>query len=57
MKDFTTDWEKMYDFWRMSKAEFLNSYSYLTEEEYDDTTTVTINKIIDYDEMPTLEEL
>lgn len=55
MKDFTTDWEKMYDFWQMTKCEFLNSYSYITEEEYDDTTTVTIDRIIDYDEMPVIE--
>lgn len=52
MADFTTDWEKMYDFWRMTKYDFLNFYSYITEEEYDNTTTITIDKIIDYDEVP-----
>lgn len=52
MIDFTTDWEKMYDFWRMTKYDFLNFYSYITEEEYDNTTTITIDKIIDYDEVP-----
>ena len=34
-KDFTDDIEKMKDFKRLTKAEFLSSYSYLTEEEYD----------------------
>ena len=32
---FVDDEEKMYDFYRLSKNEFLKSYSYLTEEEYD----------------------
>ena len=33
--DFTDDEEKMVDFFNLSKEEFLLSYSYLTEEEYD----------------------
>ena len=33
---FTDDEEKMRDFYILSKDEFLASYSYLTEEEYDD---------------------
>lgn len=32
--DFTSDKEKMYDFDRLTKQEFLDSYSYLTELEY-----------------------
>ena len=36
-KTFITDAEKMYDFFILSKDEFLESYSYLTEEEYDAT--------------------
>ena len=36
--NFLSDEEKMYDFLRISKEEFLASYSYLTEEEYDATT-------------------
>lgn len=36
-KDFCDDKEKMYDFLRMSKEDFLKSYSYLTEYEYDET--------------------
>lgn len=33
--DFFDDAEKMRDFYVMSKKEFLESYSYLTEEEYE----------------------
>lgn len=33
--DFFDDEEKMDDFYKLSKEEFLRSYSYLTEEEYD----------------------
>lgn len=33
--DFTTDYEKMIDFLQLDKSRFLESYSYLTEEEYD----------------------
>ena len=35
--NFIDDDEKMIDFRTMSKDEFLRSYSYLTEEEYDNT--------------------
>lgn len=34
---FTTDEEKIRDFLVLSKEEFLFSYSYLTESEYDAT--------------------
>ena len=34
-KSFTDDKEKMRDFYILSKIEFLKSYSYLTELEYD----------------------
>ncbi len=34
-KSFTDDKEKMIDFFILSKKEFLKSYSYLTELEYD----------------------
>ena len=37
---FLFDAEKMQDFIYLSKDEFLQSYSYLTEEEYDDTMKV-----------------
>ena len=41
--DFITDIEKMRDFFEISKEEFLFSYSYLKEEEYD----LTAEKIRD----------
>ena len=34
---FIDDIEKMRDFLTLSKCDFLNSYSYLLEEEYDAT--------------------
>jgi len=42
-KDFTDDKEKMIDFKLLSKTEFLSSYSYLTEEEYNLTKHKEIN--------------
>lgn len=35
--NFINDTEKMYDFKKLSKKEFLESYNYLTEAEYDNT--------------------
>jgi hypothetical protein len=34
-KDFTDDAEKMRDFYILTKEEFLKSYSYIKEIEYD----------------------
>jgi len=42
--DFTDDEEKMRDFYELSKEEFLFSYSYLTEEEYDLTAKIVNQK-------------
>jgi hypothetical protein len=44
MIDFTTDWEKMRDYFQISKEEFLASYSYVTEAEYDATKKVVEKK-------------
>tara|TARA_R100001086_G_scaffold166507_1_gene90295 strand:- start:196 stop:501 length:306 start_codon:yes stop_codon:yes gene_type:complete len=41
--DFTDDEEKMKDFFYLSKERFLESYSYLTEEEYN----LTLKKVND----------
>jgi hypothetical protein len=41
---FVDDKEKMADFGLLSKEEFLKSYSYLTEKEYDDTVKFLNNK-------------
>jgi len=32
--DFTTDWEKMRDFFKLTQEEFLETYEYVSEEEY-----------------------
>ena len=44
MINFTTDWEKMRDYFQISKEEFLASYSYVTEAEYDATKKVVEKK-------------
>lgn len=36
-ESFVDDFEKVYDMLQLSKDDFLNSYSYLSEQEYDDT--------------------
>ena len=40
-KDFCDDEEKMIDFRHLTKRQFLKSYSYLTEEEYNLTRAKT----------------
>lgn len=37
VSNFIDDKEKMNDIFKLSKSEFLNSYSYLTEEDYQAT--------------------
>ena len=57
---FIDDKEKMRDFLKLSKEEFLNSYSYLTKEDYETTEVAyqyqnlqPLNRVIDL----TLEEI
>ena len=50
-KDFTDDIEKMKDFKLLTKEEFLSSYSYLTEEEYDLTEHIDFLKRKEHDEL------
>ena len=50
IKAFNDDSEKMYDFYNMTKEQFLDSYSYLTEEEYD----ATFENVIHSDEFKSL---
>lgn len=38
--NFISDQEKMRDYWELTKEEFLFSYSYLTEEEYEETREI-----------------
>lgn len=40
--DFTGDYCKMYDFCKLSKKQFLESYSYITEEEYEATVDAVL---------------
>lgn len=47
-QNFFTDFEKMRDFAELSKEEFLASYSYLTEDEYDNTKRLYDVSIIEY---------
>lgn len=42
--NFLDDKEKMRDFYELTKEEFLSSYSYLTEEEYDNTAKLVNNR-------------
>ena len=44
-EDFLTDEDKMRDFCILNKEEFLFSYSYLTEEEYDNTVNRLMIKL------------
>lgn len=41
---FIDDGEKMRDFFDLTKEEFLDSYSYLTEGEYDATAKLTVGR-------------
>lgn len=41
--EFTKDWEKMYDFFVLSKEKFLETYSYLTEDDYNATKEIVDN--------------
>lgn len=43
--NFINDKEKMRDFKKLSKKEFLASYSYLTEQEYDNTAEEMLDKL------------
>lgn len=59
MQNFIDDKEKMNDFKNLSKNEFLKSYSYLTEEEYDNTREIynsLLDKVKSYDETKIKQE-
>lgn len=45
--NFIDDSEKMKDFVKLTKDEFLKSYSYLTEEEYDETARILLDKCLE----------
>jgi hypothetical protein len=45
---FIDDFEKVRDLLVMSKSDFLASYSYLTEKEYDDTVQYILNHFFEF---------
>ena len=45
--NFIDDKEKMFDFIILTKEEFLESYSYLTEEEYENTLQLVKQKVLE----------
>ena len=45
--NFIDDKDKMFDFIMLTKEEFLASYSYLTEEEYENTLQFVKQKILE----------
>jgi hypothetical protein len=49
--NFIDDEEKMRDFYELTKEEFLFSYSYLTEEEYDNTAKLVAEKEKEFEEV------
>ena len=42
--NFIDDGDKMRDFMKLSKEDFLQSYAYLTEEDYDETVKLLFHK-------------
>lgn len=45
--NFIDDKEKMFDFIILTKDKFLESYSYLTEEEYENTLQLVKQKVLE----------
>lgn len=59
MKSFIDDAEKMKDFKNLTKDEFLKEYSYLSEEEYENTKKLydsLLDKVKNYDEIKIKQE-
>lgn len=54
--NFINDEEKMLDYFELTKDEFLESYSYLTEEDYNATTEM-VEKISNVSRISILKEL
>lgn len=49
--DFVDDLEKMKDFFKITKEEFLNSYSYINEAEYDATAKKVSKENIKFEDL------
>ena len=49
---FTSYYEKMRDFFQITKEDFLKSYSYITEQEYDATSLFVQRYGLRLEDMP-----
>jgi alpha-L-arabinofuranosidase len=54
--DFVDDLEKMKDFFKITKEEFLNSYSYVNEAEYDATAEKVSKENIKFEDLFPLKQ-
>ena len=54
--DFVDDLEKMKDFFKLTKEEFLNSYSYVNEAEYDATAEKVTKENIKFEDLFPLKQ-
>ena len=54
--DFINDEEKIQDYFKLTKDEFLESYSYLTEEDYN-ATTKALEKLGNISRIDILKEM
>ncbi len=54
--DFVDDLEKMKDFFKITKEEFLNSYSYVNEAEYDATAKKVAKENIKFEDLFSLKQ-
>ena len=54
--DFVDDLEKMKDFFKITKEEFLNSYSYVNEAEYDATAEKVTKENIKFEDLFPLKQ-
>ncbi|MBO7697345.1 MAG: hypothetical protein J6T10_32350 [Methanobrevibacter sp.] len=55
--NFIDDSDKMKDLVKLSKKDFLESYSYLTEEEYDETAKLLLHKCLENYHVITVKDL
>lgn len=54
--DFVDDLEKMKDFFKITKEEFLDSYSYVNESEYDATAEKVTKENIKFEDLFSLKQ-
>jgi len=49
--DFIDDWEKMRDYYQMSKEDFLKFYSYLSEKDYEATDDKVVRQGLRFEDI------